>query len=128
MSLPSPEFSNTPSPAIVDEINVVAGAAIHAVGTDASVEDVVSGIAVDRVALAVAVGLQIGTALQHQIFHIDRQPEVSGRIDGVDTFPGVLDHAVAGVVDDVGVVAGAAEELVRTAGGGERVIAGVAVE
>jgi hypothetical protein len=111
---------------IVDEIDIIAGKAIHPVNAGPAVQQVASGITVDRIARAVAVGLQIGAALQHQIFNVRRQPEVSGRVDGIDALSGVLDHGVAGVVDEVGIASGPAEELVRTAGSGEPVVPGVA--
>ena len=40
-----------------------------------------SGLFVEGVAEAVAVALQVGIALQDQVFHVVRQSEVSGRID-----------------------------------------------
>ena len=43
---------------IVDEVDVVAGAADHEVGAGAAVENIVAGVAEDRVAQAVAVALQ----------------------------------------------------------------------
>jgi len=42
---------------------------------------IVSAVAVEGVAEAVAVALQVGIALQDQVFHVVRQSEVSGRID-----------------------------------------------
>ena len=58
--------------AIVDEIGVVAGAAVHRVGSGVAVEDIVAGVAGDHVDQAVAVALQVGAALQGQVFHVVR--------------------------------------------------------
>jgi uncharacterized membrane protein len=63
---------------IVDEVGVIAGAADHHVGSGIAVEDVVAGVALDHVAQAVAVALQVGSPLQHEIFHVCRQPQMSG--------------------------------------------------
>jgi hypothetical protein len=49
---------------IVDEIDVVAGAAEHGVGAGAAVEQIVAAVAGDRVGEAVAEALQIGAAQQ----------------------------------------------------------------
>ena len=112
---------------IVDEVHVVAGAAEHGVGTRAAVEEVVAGVAVDQVGVAVAVALQVGIALQDQGVHVRRQPEVSRREHRIEAFARVLDHLIAGIVDEVHVVAGAAEHGVGTRAAVEEVVAGVAV-
>ena len=54
---------------------------------------IVSAVAVEGVAEAVAVALQVGIALQDQVFHVVRQSEVSGRIDfrGPQQFNTIID-------------------------------------
>ena len=93
---------------IVDEVGVVACAAHHDVGAAVAVEEVVAGVAVEGVGEAVAVALQIGAALQHQRFHVGLERVVDRREHRIDAFAGILHHHVAGVVDEVGVAAGAA--------------------
>ena len=98
---------------IVDEIDIVAGAAGHGIGTDAAVEQIVAGVAVDHVRQAVAVALQVGAALQHQGFHVLRQLQMGRRKHRVVAFAGVLDDRIAGIVDEVDVVAGPPEHRRR---------------
>ena len=111
---------------IVDEVHVVAGAAEHGVGTRAAVEDVVAGVAVDQVGVAVAVALQVGIALENQGIHVRRQPEVSRREHRIEAFARVLDHGIAGIVDEVHVVTGPAEHGVGPGITVEKIVAGVA--
>ena len=77
---------------IVDEIDVVAGTAAHGVGAGAAVEQIVAGVAEERVRQAVAVALQVGAALQDQVFHVRRQREVGRREHRVVALAGVLDR------------------------------------
>ena len=109
---------------IVDEVGVVAGAAVHGVRPDTAVEEIAAAIAVDRVGQGVAVALQVGAALQHQVFHLGCQPVADHRIHGVGAVARTLDHRVAGVVDEIGVVAGAADQSVVAYAADQRVVAG----
>ena len=61
---------------VVDEIDVVADAAVEDVGGAAAVEQVVAAVADDRVGEAVAVTLQVGASCQEQVLHVRRQREV----------------------------------------------------
>ena len=61
---------------IVDEVGVVAAPPTHGVGAGAAVDEIVAGVAEDRVGRAVAEALQVGAALEHQRFHIGRQTVV----------------------------------------------------
>ena len=108
---------------IVDEVRVVAGAAEHRVGAGVAVEKIVAGVAGERVGVGVAVALQVGAARQGQVFDIRRQPVMRRRVHRVDAFVGALDDEVAGIVDDVGVVAGAADQHVAARAAVERVVA-----
>ena len=57
----------------------------------------------------VAEALQVGAALQHQGLHVRRKPVVDrGENRVVALAAGALDHRVADIVDEVGVVAGTA--------------------
>ena len=57
----------------------------------------------------VAEALQVGAALEHQRFNIRRQTVVDRGKDRVVALAGILDHGIGGIVDEVGVVAGAAD-------------------
>src|SRR5262249_148512 len=111
---------------VVDEVNVVAFAAAHAVGPAFAVEQIVTGIANDRIGIGVAVALQVVAALQDQGFHVVRQPVMRRRENDVGAFAGVLEHAIAGIVDEVDVVAGTAEHGIGSALAVEEVVAGIA--
>ena len=111
---------------VVDEIGVVAGPADHGVGTGAAVEEVVAAVAEDRVCRAVAEALQVGAALQDQGLDVRRQPVVDGGEDRVVALAGILDHLIAGIVDEIGVVAGAAAHGVGAGAAVEEVVAAVA--
>ena len=100
---------------VVDEIGVVARTAEHDVGACVAVENVVSAVTVKGVAAAVAISLQVGTALQDQVFYVVRKPEVGGRIDRIGALTGILEHRVGEVVDDIHIVAVATRHLVRAA-------------
>ena len=113
---------------VVDKVDVVAGPAGHGVGAGAAVQQIVAGVTVDRVAQAVAIALQIGTALQDQIFHVRRQPEMGGRENRVVAFAGILDHCVTDIVDEVDVAAGRAIHRIGTGVAVEQIVSGIAVE
>jgi hypothetical protein len=89
---------------VVDEIGIVSSAADHEVGAGETVEQVVAGVAVDHVHQAVAVALQVGAALQHQGLYVRGQPVVDGGEHRVVALASVLDHRIAGIVDEIGVV------------------------
>ena len=55
---------------VVDEIDVVARATDHDVGPTFAVEDITAAVAEECVAPAVAVPLQVGIALQDQVFQV----------------------------------------------------------
>ena len=65
-------------------------------------------------------------ALQHQRFHVRRQRKLSRRKYHVIALPGVLEHRVAGVVDEIDVVADTAVEDIGGAAAVEQVVAAVA--
>ena len=115
-----------PVAGIVDEVDVVAGAAIHHVGAGEAVEQVGAGVAEDRVVQAVAIALQVGAALQHQGLHVRRQPKVGGREYRIVALADILDDHVAGIIDEVGVVAGAADHGVGADPAVQEIVVGVA--
>ena len=113
---------------IVDEVHVVAGSAEHDVGADAAVEQIAAGVAVEHIVLAVAVALQIGAALQDQVLHVRRQPQVGGREHRVVALAGILRRNVAGIVDEEDVVAEAAVHHVGAGTAVEQIVPGIAGE
>ncbi len=89
----------------VEHEGVVAAIAREPVGAGAPVEGVLAGIAEELVGSVVAGAGEVGRALQHQGVHIGGQRLVHGGEYRIGAFAGVLEHEVAGVVDEVDVVA-----------------------
>ena len=96
--------------AIVDEVEVVAGPTEHDVGPASPSRRLLPVLPVMRVGLGCCRSLQIGAPQQGQVFDVRRQPQMRRRIDGIDALIGVLDDQIAGMVDDVGVVAEATDQ------------------
>ena len=67
MSLPSSGILDHGVAGIVDEIDVVAGAALHQIGAAHAVEQIVAAVADEHVGGRIAVALQVGAAGQHQV-------------------------------------------------------------
>src|SRR5439155_254501 len=97
----------------------VAGAAEHGVGAGTAVDEVGAAVADDAVVQLVAGAGDVGAAGELQFLDIGRECVADAGLDCVVAGVGVFGHGVAGVVDDVGVVA-------RTAG--HRVGARLAVD
>ena len=105
--------------AAVDEIGIVAEAAGHDVAAAAAVERVGARIAGEDVGDGVAGAFDIAGAGEDEPFEVRAESVVQRGLDGVGALAGELDRDVAGIVDDIGVVAEAA---------GHGVGAGAAVE
>ena len=128
MSCPSPAFSVTASPSVVDDIGVVAEAALHLVGAAPAVETIGGGVADEAVGDAVAGGVDCRGSGEGQILDIRRE-RVRGRgQDRVVTVAGELGDGVADVVDDVGVVAAATVHRIGADAAIEAIVAGAAPE
>ena len=102
----------------VDHIAVVAGAALEGVAAQPAVQRVVAErseqlvgrvVADHQVVGAVARGVDGGLTAQGDVLDIRRQAVAQGGQDGVDALAGQLDDHVAHAVDEVAVVAGAAD-------------------
>ena len=126
--MPWPALSITASAAVVDEVGIVAEPAAHGVGTGAAVEEIVAGIAEQRVGQTIAEALQVGSALQHQGLDIRRQPIIDGGENSIVTLAGVLDHRIAGVVDKIGIIAEPAAHGIGAGAAVEEIVAGIAEE
>ena len=122
---------------VVDHVGVVAVAAGQRVRAYAAVEGVVAAVAGDDVGVAVAGAVDVGAAGQGQVVDVGAEREAHRRLHQVGAFAGIFGHHVAGVVDQIGVVAGtalhgvgarAAVEDVVAAAADERVGAGCADE
>ena len=121
--------------AVVDDVGVVAGSALHQVGIEAAVERVVAfaadqgvvagatvqrivakaaiegvraAVAGDRIVASVAGAVDIPRTGKDQVFNVGRQNVVGAGIDGIDAVTRRFHYDVAGVVDDIGVVTRAA--------------------
>ena len=113
---------------IVDEIGVVAGPPTMRSAAGTTVEQIVAGVAVDHVRENVAVALQVGAALQHQGLDVRRQPVVDGCKHRVVALGGILDHGVAGIIDEIRVVTDASDHGVGAAAAVDEIVAAVAEE
>ena len=94
---------------MVDDISVVAPAARHLIGAEAAVEHIGGGVAGKHVGAGIAGAVDRIEAGQRQI--VDPGPKVKLTELSTRSTPWVeaqLDRLVAGIVDDIGVVAGAA--------------------
>ena len=91
--------------AVVDEIGIVAAAADHGVAAGAAVEDVGARIAGEDVGEAVAGAVEVAGAGEDEPLDLGAENVVQRALDGVGAAARQLGHDVAGIVDDVGVVA-----------------------
>ena len=113
---------------VVDHIGVVAEATDHRVGAGAAVENVVAAVAGEGVVEAVAGAVDVGAAGQGQVLDVGAERVGDRRLHRVGAFAERLRHHVAGVVDDIGVVADAADQEVGAQAAIERVVASAAGE
>jgi hypothetical protein len=111
---------------VVDHIGVVAEAADHGVGAGAAIENVVAAVAGDRVGEAVAGAVDVAAAGQRQVLDIGADGVGDRRLHRVGARVEHLRHHVADVVDDIGVVAEAADHGVGAGAAVEDVVAAVA--
>src|SRR5262249_37783347 len=112
----------------VDEIDVVAGAADHHVVAAPAVKGVVAGVAGQRVVVGGAGGVDVAAAVEDDGLDVGADRIVDRGMDDVVALVGVLRDHVAGIVDHIGVVAGAPLHDVGAGPAIERVVAGVAGE
>src|SRR5262249_54846471 len=107
---------------------VVAGAAGQYVRSTAAVDIVVAAVADDGVDLRVADRLEVAAAGDDQALDISAERITDPRIHRVGALAGVLEDLVKASLDDVGVVAGAANHGVSPGATIDVVVAGVAVD
>ena len=110
---------------VVDHIGVVAGTADQRIGPGAAVELVVRRVTRDRVGKRVARSGEC-CAGENQVLDVVAQRPIHAGLHRVVAFASAFNNAVAGVVDDVGVVASAASHRVGTDATVEAVASGVA--
>lgn len=96
-----------PIAGIIDNVDVVAFVAHHPVGAPFPVERVGPRIAGDGVVERVARSVAVGGPGQRQLLDVGTERVCDRRFDRVGAAAHRLRHLVAGIVDDVGVVAGA---------------------
>ena len=111
---------------VIDDIGVVAGAADQGVGTGAAGQGVVAGVAGQDVGEAVAGSVDGTCARQRQVFDVGGQRVGHARLHEVGTGPGTFGDHIGGVIDDIGVVAGAADQGIGPGAAVEHVAATVA--
>ena len=118
---------------VVDEVGVVAAAADHLVDAAAAVDDVVAVVADDLVAAGVAGQVDRRRAgvvggLQRLDVGAGRHGPAHAGAHHVDALAAGFGHRVAGIVDDVGVVAEAADHGVGAGAAVQVVVAVVAAQ
>ena len=133
---------------VVDDILVVAVAALHDVGAEAAIDMVVERRAGDGVAKLVAdarrviagIGhdqmLDVGTqrvVLERRRYRVDSLvvvfgDDISGVVGGEEVVAVAAEHRVGSDASDEDVMTGAATKVIRAAGTLQRVVAGVAVD
>ena len=101
----------------------IAGQGIHA---GAAGEDVVAAVAGDHVVQGIAGAVEIAAAGQRQVLHPAGQRVVDGGQHRVGALVAQFRDHVAGIVDDIGVVAGAADHRVGAGAAVQKVIAAIA--
>ena len=112
---------------VVDDVGVVACAADEGVGTRAAVQRVIGASAGDDVAQSVAGAREGASADERQVLEVVRECEGrERRFDSIGAGIGRFRNDVAGIVDDVGVVAAATDELVGSCPAVERIGANAA--
>ena len=112
--------------AVVDPIGVVARTADHRVGAFLAVEHVVAGVPDDRVAQRIAGAVDGGAAGERQALDVVAERVGGARLHQVIALVHPFLHAVGGLVDHIGVVAGPADERVDALLAVEQVVALVA--
>ena len=125
---------------VVDIVGVVAGAAVHHVGAALAIEHVVAAATIERVdatatddgvgQLVAAQGQAGGAGIGAQELDLLTGPQrvVGAGVDGVGSSADRLVDHIAGIVDIVGVVAGAAVHRVGASLAVENVVAAAAIE
>src|SRR6185436_4273263 len=113
---------------VVHDIGVVARAPAHRVGASATVEQVVAGIAGERVVERIAGGVDVGRAGEYKVLDVVRQAIAHRGLHGVGAAGGILGRDIARIVHHVDVVAGSADHFVGPDTAIEPVRCGVAGE
>ena len=118
----------------IHHIGVVAASAYQRVGAGSAIEDVVAfqavqgviGIGTDEGVVQGVAGTGDRLAGEGQVLDVVAQGVIEGTDHRIGAFASSLDHAVAGIIQDVGVVAAAARHHVSTGATVEGVAAAVA--
>ena len=110
---------------VIDDINVVARAADHHVGTRTAVQQIVADIAGQPVVQHVAGAVDIGAAVERQVLDIRRERISDRRLDQINAVAAAFDDHVGGIVDNIGIVARPARHPVRAGRAVEQIVATV---
>ncbi|MDT4840923.1 hypothetical protein FQZ97_747610 [compost metagenome] len=98
---------------------VLVGNEIESTG---AIEDVVAGVAVERIAAGVTGAIDVAGSRQHQVLEVVEQRVIEPRLDGVDPFVSQLVECVLGI-DDVRVISRSTVEAIGTATAIEDIVA-----
>ena len=112
--------------AVVDDVQIIARAAGHAVGAQATVQAVVAGVAHQDVGQLIARGVEVGIAQQGEVLEVGAQGCAEAGADGVVAFVGEFGHHVVQAVDHIGVIARATFQGVVAAAAVQGVVGAVA--
>ncbi|CQR74263.1 hypothetical protein SpAn4DRAFT_0725 [Sporomusa ovata] len=113
-------------PGVIDKVHIAACAASHGVGTLRSVQFVVGCIAGKYVVEGVACAVDGARTGKGKVFQIAGQSKGHRRLDGICAFAGVFQHPVGAVIDDIGVIARAADQGIAATTAIEHVITAIA--
>lgn len=108
---------------LVDDVGVVAQPACHRVGAGAAVQDVLAGVADERIGKPVARAVEVAGAEQLQLLQVGAQSPADPRIDRIRPLVRALRDDVAALVDDTGIVAGAARHRVGAGATVQQIVA-----
>ncbi len=108
---------------VVHHVGVVTRTAGHCVGARAAVESIVAAVAGYRVIQFVASTVDVAGAGQNQVFDVVGEGVGNARLHDVDAFADAFGYDVAGVIDDIGIVARAADQGIGPGATVQRVVA-----
>jgi hypothetical protein len=113
---------------IVDDVDVIARAAIQMIGAGFAIERVVATVAGDRIGKRIARAADAGRALEQKVFDVAFERMRDRRLDEIEALVGAFDDLIPGIVDDIDVVARAAGHHILAGAAVELVDAGEAIE
>ena len=111
-----------------EAVAIVATTTLEQVVSSAAVQHINTGIAGQSVSQTVTRAVNGVDADQREVFDVAGQAVADAAANCIGAFVGLLDDQIAGVIDDIGVVAGAADQGIGTLSAVQRVVATQAVQ